>query len=674
MSINNDLDFTTLNTGGAPQVPVKIYWNNNDIAAITGPCPFVSMGTTFTRNDNSVVDTVSRTITLTGKILRAPDPSESDPSNNRSLTPDGRGIQALMGARSDLENIFTSCDTGKISIQCSTAGSSANLYEADKVRVNNINFDQTDNNWANTIDYSIELEVLSSPSGSVDKNVTEKSDSWTIEPLDDIVYTRFITSVIARNEWSNPFRSPPASAGGAGSSENLQLQIINIPQFKITRRLSAKGIGDADTAQKDKCAIPIPSSPGNTPQPTPTPTSSGLPGHMYAKAWVDKMTLMAFDKTARTGEYSNIPFFTDQPLISDFQSTFLYNHTRVVNLDASNASYEATDTWLAMPTGMPYSETYTVETSTSLEYIKTVTVAGNVQGLAFTPMNIQDGTTGVFPTGSGSPLRIGLDWSLTLPTEGDLPSPYDIDQPGARGKVTTLTNSKYLNAASGWIYDIKPYLYRRACLAVNQGGDRVTPYVNPAKQTPPQPPQNPIYSKETLLSVIPISTTEGHDPKKGTISYNYQYNNKFNIISGTISENIVITDDLPVQQISEITVPGRQLGPILDTAGTTAARKTVNIEVTVMPPTGINECFMQQAGCPLFTGGYIYSTINKLVEGIRPFGYADPGVFGVWKKNQQGQAYTTTDQDTWSPTQGRYSRTVTWTYQQCSNARSTLDH
>jgi hypothetical protein len=159
------------------------------------------------------------------------------------------------------------------------------------------------------------------------------------------------------------------------------------------------------------------------------------------------------------------------------------------------------------------------------------------------------------------------------------------------------------------------------------------------------------------------------------LSYNYQYSNKFNIISGTISENIVITNDLPSQVVSEIAVPGRQLGPILNPAGYTAARKTVNIEVVVMPPTGTNDLLITQKGCPLFTGGFVYTTINKLIEGIKPFGVQDTSVFGqIQPKNTEGQVYTASDQDVWTPTQGRYTRTVSWIYQQCTNTKSILDH
>ena len=674
MSLNNIVDFNTLNNRGSGKpIPVRVKFNGNDITEITGPAPFVDISTSFSRTaGNDRLEAVVRTITLTGKILRPPDPAETNNPNqcSRNLTPDGEGIQTLMSARSGLEGLF-SCHRGSLDIDCSTGGGGPTLASFNGVTVTSINFNQTEDNWARSIDYVIELEHISIPSGMTaeDESVTERSDTWTIEQLEDIVYTKFTNSVIGRHEWQNPNRVPGASEGGPNSSMSYSLQVINVPQFRITRRVSAKGISSRTMTCK-----------GVTP--------SGTGAITNAKRWVEKVLPLPFNASLRTGIYAgyvsmfdqlgqintnvNIPTDGSRSATNIKQSNWLYNHTRSTNADIYNGTYEITDTWLGMPSGLPYIESYTVETSTGLDYIKTVTVAGNIQGLVTQNRDYMGGPVGVFPQGTGTKINVGN--SLRLP-EGGVNNIYDIDQPNTPGKVSNATNSKYNNAASGWIMDIKPYLYRRACLAVNQGNDRSTPYVNPATMDPPRRPNNPIFSKETLLSVIPVSTTEGHDPKKGTVSYSYQFSNKFNIISGTISENIVITDDLPAQVISEIPVPGRQLGPILDAAGYTAARKTVSIELVVMPPTGTNDMFMQQRGCPLYTGGFIYRTVTQLIEGVKPFGFADPSVFGQgWSKNRVGQVYRTADQDTWSPTQGRYTRTVTWTYQQCNNSRAILDH
>jgi hypothetical protein len=135
--------------------------------------------------------------------------------------------------------------------------------------------------------------------------------------------------------------------------------------------------------------------------------------------------------------------------------------------------------------------------------------------------------------------------------------------------------------------------------------------------------------------------------------------------------------------VSETNVIGRARGPILQKTGTTSTRKTVSIEVVVVPPTGIQECFISNVGCPLFTGGFIYQTIEKLIEGIKPFGI-EAGtetiyneLFGsefVSSKNRQGIVFKQSDNDSWKPTGGRYSRKVYWVYKQCSDNRYNLDH
>ena len=677
MSINSNLDFTAIaqsNLAGGSPIPVSVYWNGVDLSTYTGPSPFVNISTSFDKaGDPGIVEAVTTTITLTGKILRAPDAAESTvaPCPVRTLTPGGQGIQTLMGAKKELVKLFNDCPKSILEIKCKlSSGAESILAQYKDVVINSINFDRTDDNWARSIDYSIELQSILPRSGVPDyEYVTDRSDVWTIEPLEDVSYTKFTNQVKTRHEWSNPNMLPGPSSGPANSNVIRDLQVINIPQFRITRRLSAKGLGN----------LKLPCSGEASTLP------SGTGSMQLAKLWVEKMHSKPFIDRDRTGIYDHYININDtlQQInngLANIGNNFLYNHNRTINADVFNGTYETTDTWLAMPSGVPYIETYSIETSTGLDYIKTVTVAGNIQGLSFANPGLlfnSDNFTmssGIFSTGTG--LKLQLDKAYG---PGGTPNirPYQIDDRLSQGsRILISFDNKYNNAASGWIFDVKPYLYRRACLVINQGNDRATPYVNPAMVVPVQPPQNPIFSTETLLSVIPVSTTEGHDPKKGTITYNYQYNNKFNIISGTISENINIVNDLPTQVVSEIPVPGRHLGPIIDAAGYTAARKTLTVEIVVMPPTGTNDMFVQQRGCPLYTGGFLYTTIEKLIEGVKPYGAVDTTIFGHdWiYKNTQGQVYKTSDQDTWSPTQGRYTRTVSWIYQQCTNARNILDH
>jgi hypothetical protein len=244
-----------------------------------------------------------------------------------------------------------------------------------------------------------------------------------------------------------------------------------------------------------------------------------------------------------------------------------------------------------------------------------------------------------------------------------------------------MSPNKYINAASGWLNDIKPYLYRRAHIALNSP-DRNSLYINPAA-SPAPPPRNPVYSKENILNIIPVSTTEAHDPRKGTINYTYEFNNKFTLISGVLAESININDTGPVDIINEAFVLGRRLGPVLQSLGSkTSSKKDITIEVTVMPPTGLAGFVMTNKECPLWTGGTVYSTISGIIDGLKPFGDRSTSIFGNLSNetrtggtnNIAGQVYVSQDNQTWNPTEGRFSRSISWTYQTCTNARSYLDN
>jgi hypothetical protein len=711
MTINNDpnIFFGAQNNGGtrlAPPVPVSVFWGDAKISDITGPTPFVDISNRINLSSNGTPESVTSTITLTGKILRATDFEWENPEEgqDRSVS-DNKGISGTLEAVQGLEKLFKKCPINDFKIKCSNPD--VEMYVASGARLVDLSFSRTENNWGKTVDFTISLEKTSSVDDDPTENVTERSETWSIEPLDETVYAKFITKSNLRSEWSNPNMKPvapsinntvPPGAVGAQGAGSMDLQILSVPQFRITRRLSAKGISPPITP-KCECTTNLDGSTTCTePNPNIKPSKPGDGSWLSAKLWVDQKLNDLFSNSRPTGllPYFTIRRPTSPDMFGPFPSTYLYDHNRSINIDISNGTYEATDTWLAMPTGMPYIETYTVETSTSLEMIKTVRVAGSVQGLSIGNIDIMDGgttvagaaifPTGMSPTGNTPPGEgltfppqpgINLGYSLRDAMSGSIRA-YNLPDVGSNimSANTQMYSSKYINALSGWLHDIKPYMYRRASMAMNSA-DRKQPYVPAYETNPPKVPENPIYATESLLSVIPVSTTEGHDPKKGTISFTYEYNNKFNVISGVISENITITNDGPADTIAETQVPGRELGPIMTKTGTTATKKTINIEVVVMTPTGVEGFFVNNPSCPLYTGGYIYTTINKLIEGYKPFGIAqDVALFGRYaqSKNQFGQAYKTSDQDTWTPTQGRYNRTVSWIYQQCSNQRFYLDH
>lgn len=639
--LNND-NFYKLDAIGnnSQSYGVRVQWGSTDIATITGPSPFVDISKSFEEDGSGTPVAIVNNITLSGKIV---------PLKNLSGGTE-IGITNVMSRVSGLTNLFSGCIVGSLKILCN----STTLYEGSGVKVKDISFSKTEDNWVNTADYSVSLEYRQLLIDGDDGWVTDRSESWSVEPLDETIYARFNKSITQKPELYNPNLKPsaatpggsfPSTYMGGGQATSSPLYFLNIPQFRITRRLSAKGV--------------------------PKPTGTGCSSQelhkaclFQAKKWVDAKSTNTFTSGIIGPPVGVYP-----------SKTYLYNHTRTINADAYNGTYEANDSWLAMPTGIPYTETFSIEASTDAENTKTVRVAGTIQGLILTPTGVFTPSSGIMITGdssqnSTSGLVIDLSKSIyeisnqttafTVPSEGNTQS-----------AVTNISGTKYQNAAQGWVQDIKPYLYRRACFAM-RSNDRIYDPINSLQ--PGLVPPNPSYTRESLLNVNPVSTSEGHDPLKGTISYSYEFTNKLQVLSGVLSENIRITNTAPAALVQETQVLGRVLGPILSSAGNSNPRKSINVDIVVPKPSSIKGTLMTESVCPMYTGGFLWSGVNELINGNEPFANRTTVFFDSAASQQEGTVFKESDSEDWNPTEGRYSRSVSWIYQQCNTNRFYLDH
>ena len=645
---------------------VSIYYNGTGIHNITGPTPFINLTKNYNRDNAGNIENISTSMTLSGKILRT---SNTD---NSLLVPPGTGTAAIVGAIDNLQKLF-SCNGGTLNVNCGNSG----IITASGVRVNSLTANKSSDNWIFSADYEIALEY-NEPGYSGGYRVHNTTDSWTIEPLEDYAYTSFDIPITQKQEYHNPklkltaptdkVPQPPNQTEQIGPVKlaEISLRITNIPQFRISRKLSAAGyVANASGV----CA-------------------SGLVGTAYleAKRWVNDRLATTFKGPTVTG----MPYFTAQDTsLANFQKIFAYNHLRSIDFSISDGSYSVNETWLAMPTGINYVEDYSVEASTDTNFIKTVRVQGSIKGLNIVSFGMMEGSsgTGIIPTGTGGHIDLTYSSNPNIFASGDFINGQNKildladDTPNNVSYVKTMSPNKYINAASGWLNDIKPYLYRRAHIALNSP-DRDSLYINPAA-SPAPPPRNPVYSKENILNIIPVSTTEAHDPRKGTINYTYEFTNKFTLISGVLSESININDTGPIDVINEAFVLGRRLGPVLQSLGSkTSSKKDITIEVLVMPPTGLAGFVMTNKECPLWTGGTVYTTITGIIEGLKPFGDRSTTIFGNLGNDTRtggangvaGQVYTSQDNQTWNPTEGRFSKSISWTYQTCTNTRSYLDN
>ena len=617
----------------APQdPPVKVKYNNSGLHFFTGPTPFVDINHSANRNGAGLIEGHTIRIDLSGKIIRP------------NITNNGSGIGTLMSGIKEFREFLATNDNGLLEIEC---GVSSKIVSYTGARLIDFSINKSDDNWTQSADYSISFECYQ-PSGiNAGYYVKSTSDSWTIESAEDSAYTKIdsITSSI-KPEIHNPKLKPSAPSAGqpipsdtvgpGGTPGAATISIVNIPQYRITHRVSAVG---------------LPSGTGNF---------IANSAYQNAKKWVTERLSASFN-TSTSNWSSGVGYFMTSSNISNYGSEklFLYNHVRSTNFSITDGSYEINDSWLAMPSGIPYIEDYSIEASTDDRNIKTVRVQGQIRGLNLTSLNVLSGDPSYTnPSGSG---KIVLNDYDQLGS-GSFSRPV-LDAIGSNSNVNTIYTQKYYNALSGWLNDIKPYLYRRAGIVVNSS-DRDRTYVNPTN--PSEKPNNPVFCKEIFLNPIPTSSSEGHDPRKGTISYSMEFHNKLTILTGVISENISINTTGPTDVFAETFVIGRRLGPVLQSLNAkTSARKDVTIDISVPPPTSVQAIPITNAACPVCVTGYLYTTIDSIISGLAPCGGSP--VFGTSPKS--GQVFVTQDNYSWNPAEGRFSRNVSWTYQMCDNTK-----
>jgi hypothetical protein len=144
--------------------------------------------------------------------------------------------------------------------------------------------------------------------------------------------------------------------------------------------------------------------------------------------------------------------------------------------------------------------------------------------------------------------------------------------------------------------------------------------------------------------------------------------------NGVLSENISVTVDSPVDNTSETQIIGRQLGPIITSNGKTTGRKSISVEVVVVPPSSPRESIQTDPSCPLYRTNPLWQNIDLIIEGHRPFGNRTNALFENSVSQPYGTVFTQSDSESWTPSQGRYSRSVTWIFQQCTIDRHHMDH
>ena len=605
-----------------------------------GPVPLMTISREFLRDGAGSYLGVNNKINLTGKIYNSGVPGLTHIIDRektlRDLIKTGVGDLEVKNTANG-SNIFT--------------GSVGNSEFGKNAKITNYTIDKTSDHWVYSADYSIDLVYYESiaPDKGSKYRVSSINESWSLEPIGELVYLALTKGWSSASGPGKRTETEPLAATTMSS-----VMVTGLPQFRLTRKLSAVGVRKVDSASHDRSSKNEYNFQGIT-------QKAENDAYLQAKKWIEERLNLPFENSNnQRGDYTSK--IATAYNITNFTNLFVCNHTRSINYSITDGSYEVNDSWLALPSGVRHTEEFTIESSTDEKYIKTVKVQGLIKGLQVTNNSVVMNNTNI-PDSNG---KINLGQYNIGGESGNVGNPSKV-----------LSSEKYYNALNAWIDDIKPSLYTRACLAL-RSPDRTQDYYPSNYNGGTVPPGNPAFRKENLLNIIPISTSESHDTLKGALGYSFEYNNALKVFSGVIAESVSINVTGPGDQAVELFVLGRPLGPVLQTLGTkTATTKSVNIELVIPPPTTSAAFNMAISTCPVWTGGYIFQTCEAIIEGQKPFGQRygtgaslpssqTKGPYQTALGAFTGDVYVKSDTYSWSPSEGRYTRNIEWVFERAN--------
>ena len=150
----------------------------------------------------------------------------------------------------------------------------------------------------------------------------------------------------------------------------------------------------------------------------------------------------------------------------------------------------------------------------------------------------------------------------------------------------------------------------------------------------------------------PISTSIGHNPSQGTISYSFVFDTRpSGCLENALKSEIQIAETKPNDVYAELTVLGRTSGPVLQSMGTvTSSKRDVSLDATM--PVGSIDC-----ACSGIVDTSPSDDAKTLMEQYRP---DNCGIDCL-------TIFKHTDTENWNPTTGKYSRQMGWTYTTCED-------
>lgn len=175
--------------------------------------------------------------------------------------------------------------------------------------------------------------------------------------------------------------------------------------------------------------------------------------------------------------------------------------------------------------------------------------------------------------------------------------------------VTGKTVNKFENATTYW-NSVSGVLYNRA-----------NNYVNGCS-----------------LNSIPLSRSIGKNPQEGTISYSLNYDNRpANLVTGSLTEDIQISDTYPGQNINVVPVIGRSQPIIQYLNSRSEYKRSLQVNIT-MPLNG--NCLPQKPSSQEIQ--------TKIYDVYKPIAF---------------RVYHSSPVESWNPKTGQYSYNIEWTFE-----------
>lgn len=547
--------------------------------------------------------------------------------------------------------------------------------------------DQTDNNWTQTIDYNIELAVSQPVTLFLNDNtqylVQSINDDISIEPIEETNLWNYDDPVLTTVFGSNYYMSQTVD-GQISPSVGYS---VFASRYKVTRTVEAVGkhsFNETDAFGQDNA-------------PTALTSSDNYNDVLGANNRTPNMNI-AYTNGKMGSAFRNarqyvLDRFRHYPTPFFLKNWAIVNRVKAINGSETNGSFRITETSIAVNPAYhpPWADDWSAEVSVDSSFLVTVRINGTIKGYetlepqtAFEQLNRWDSEPAA---GTANELK-NIEPLLATPGP-NTDSTYFNDKFPVLGdninnmKQNSLKVGKYQNALRGlhWL---------KAHLQTGSGFGNVyfSPIVNRARMffqrtlalqseqtfvhNPYKYLNNPAMIAERRLQAnfdavwnqggatqvvfnpVPVNMTESHRSHAGEIDYSVEFNNRpLNIIPGSVSESLTINDNFPVQEIAEVFVLGRRLGPILQDLGTnTAATREVNFEVVLPRPPQIAARFIFPQ--------YQYQAAIDVVEQLNPKFMFGTNPYALIK------SYITNDSQSYNPLEGRITINKGWKWQRAT--------